>query len=79
MKDVVMDSEKSREFYLDRYYRAIKQFGTNSLTAKICKKKLELLGTKVRQHVLSEDSSADESLAEDEIKDKSKLETGEVS
>jgi len=34
-----MDTEKSRKFYLERYNKAIEQYGENSLTAKICKKK----------------------------------------
>ena len=48
--DVIMDIEKSRKFYQDRYNKAIKQFGSNSLTASICRKKLELLDTKTKQN-----------------------------
>lgn len=54
--DVVMDIEKSRKFYQDRYHKAIEQFGENSLTASICRKKLELLGTIIKQH--ANDSAA---------------------
>ena len=52
-----MDAEKSREFYQERYYRAIREFGINSLTAKICKKKLALLGLNTKQQTASEDKT----------------------
>ncbi len=74
-----MDNEKSREFYLDRYYKAIKQFGANSLTAKICKEKLELLGARVKREANSEASLSDEDLSENEVDSKPKLETDDVS
>ena len=62
MKDVVMDTKKSQQFYQERYYKAIEQFGMNSLTAKICKKKLAFLATR---HTGSENSSSDENNPED--------------
>jgi len=63
-----MDAEKSREFYMERYYRAIEQFGANSLTAKICKKKLALLGAGTKRHSTSEVSSATEEHSEEDTK-----------
>ena len=53
-----MDIEKSRQFYQDRYYKAIRQFGSKSLTASICKKKLEMLGEKIKQQNTAESSTS---------------------
>ena len=52
-----MDIEKSRKFYQERYDRAIEQYGENSLTAKICKKKLELLDARAKRRDTTEDTS----------------------
>jgi hypothetical protein len=71
IKDVVMnseksDNEKSRQFYQERYYRAIKEFGVGSLTAKICKKKLELLNSKDKQRTSPEGSTSHDKHTEEE-------------
>jgi len=60
------DNEKSRQFYQERYYRAIKDFGVNSLTAKICKKKLEFLNSKKKQRNTTEDSTSNDKHTEEQ-------------
>lgn len=54
-----MDNEKSRAFYLERYYRALEKFGERSLTARICQQKLALLGTRVSTPGHSQKHAAD--------------------
>jgi hypothetical protein len=48
-----LDIEKSRQFYQNRYFKAIRQFGSKSLTASICKKKLEMLDESIKQRSTS--------------------------
>ncbi len=55
--NVIMDIEKSRKFYQDRYHKALKQYGANSLTASICRKKLELLGTELLGTKVKQDTN----------------------
>ncbi len=61
-----MDTEKSQKFYLERYYKALKQFGENSLTVKICKKKLALLREKASNQTAANNTSKDEDSKKEE-------------
>ena len=61
-----MDIERSRKFYQERYNKAIEQYGESSLTAKICKKKLEFLDAIARQHEKAENTSRDNHHTKDE-------------